>query len=231
MKNTNIFSTLLIIAISIAACKKEENASPMAVACFKILSEEANMGDEISFTNCSQNAVIFTWDFGDGSEIVSDESPTHAYKTAGEYIVQMVSANASNSDTISKTVTINQINGFFLAEKHYSLQNAYWFDKNGEGISIWLGQTNPNTGADEMGSMVFYFSGFSSIPPPGTYIINNINGEGFYVISDPLVPGFDNTSVTLEISQTESNYLLEFQGKVEDNGFVGYFYGEINQWL
>ncbi len=231
MKNTNIFNTLLILIISISACKKEENASPMAVACFEISSEEANMGDEISFTNCSQNAVIFTWDFGDGSEIVSDDSPTHTYKTAGEYIVQMVSANASNSDTVSQTVTINQINGFFLAEKYYSLQNAYWFDKNGEGISIWLGQTNPNTGANEMGSMAFYFSGFSSMPPSGTYIINNINGESFNVISDPLIPSFDNTSVTLEISQTGNIYLLEFEGDVENNNLIGYYSGEINQWL
>lgn len=232
MRNCKLlFGFILSLTVIFSACKKEENAIPVAAACFEIPADEANTGEQISFTNCSQNAIVFTWNFGDDSDIVTEESPAHIYKTEGEFIIKMVAANDNSIDTISKTITINQANGFFLTKKYYNLQNAYWVDKNGEGISIWLGQTNPDTGANETGSMAFYFSGFSGIPAPGTYIINNINGEGFYVISDPVIPGFNNTSVTLEITQTGNNYTLEFRGKVENNEFTGFYTGEVNKWL
>jgi len=49
---------------------------------------------EVTFTNFSQNATTYAWDFGDGNSS-SDKDPVHTYAGAGDYTVTLT---ASNSD-------------------------------------------------------------------------------------------------------------------------------------
>ncbi len=106
MKNLNtILFGIIALLLFIVSCKKEETA-PEVAACFTTSVTEAIVGDEISFTNCSENATSYTWDFGDNSSIITDESPNHTYTAAGEYIVKMVAANDNCSNTTSQTITI-----------------------------------------------------------------------------------------------------------------------------
>ena len=107
MKNLNIILfgiiTLLLFTVS---CGKETIEAPAVAACFTTSITEATVGDEISFTNCSENATNYTWDFGDNGSISTDESPTHTYTVAGEYIVKMVATNDNIESTTSQTITI-----------------------------------------------------------------------------------------------------------------------------
>ncbi len=100
--NITLFGIIALLLFTVS-CKKEE-----AVACFTPSVTEANVGDEITFANCSENATNYTWDFGDNGSIVTDESPKHIYTVAGEYTVKMVAANGNNENTTSQTITVTE---------------------------------------------------------------------------------------------------------------------------
>ncbi len=66
---------------------------PKPVAKFEILPESAVLPrDEISFRNYSENAVIYRWDFGDGTTSDLFE-PMHSYQRYGTYNVQLIAAS------------------------------------------------------------------------------------------------------------------------------------------
>lgn len=64
-------------------------------------------GYDVTFENLSEDAVSYSWNFGDGYTS-TEENPSHTYDLEGEYTVTLTAENASG-DTITaeKTVTIN----------------------------------------------------------------------------------------------------------------------------
>src|SRR5690606_26549350 len=63
-------------------------------------------GKTVTFTNTSQNAVIYNWDFGDGQTSTSI-SPSHTFAAPGTYTVELTASDScSRSDDHSVTITI-----------------------------------------------------------------------------------------------------------------------------
>jgi len=74
-------------------------------AGFDVAQSETNYL-EYTFTNSSVNASTYAWDFGDGNTS-TEESPTHVYAVAAEYVVTLIATNDSNLSTeLSKTINI-----------------------------------------------------------------------------------------------------------------------------
>ncbi len=57
----------------------------------------------VKFTNTSENADVYEWSFGDGSEASALESPQHIYARPGTYVVTLNATNSTTNET--KTVT------------------------------------------------------------------------------------------------------------------------------
>lgn len=101
----------------LVSCEKEDplNPSEPAQACFSVLPEGGSVGDQFSFTNCSENSTSFSWDFGDG-ETSTQQEPTHTYSQAGTFEVKLLAGEDLDLDGIldvtdetsstSKTVTV-----------------------------------------------------------------------------------------------------------------------------
>lgn len=81
---------------------KEDNPeeAPAPVADF----DYAVDGMNVTFTNKSQNAVAYKWNFGD-EETSKEENPKHEYAAAGEYTVTLTAANADGV-TAKKEATV-----------------------------------------------------------------------------------------------------------------------------
>ena len=63
-------------------------------------------GQVVTFTNTSQNATSYLWNFGDGMTS-TDANPVHTYTTGGTYTVMLTATNDCGSVTVSQTVTVN----------------------------------------------------------------------------------------------------------------------------
>ncbi len=92
-------------------------------------------GTEVSFTNNSNNATSYFWDFGDGNTS-SEENPVHVYAAEGTYEVTLNATNENGSNTITQTVIVSS------ATLTYSTLT-------GDGSKIW--RLNPAAGALAVG--------------------------------------------------------------------------------
>ena len=78
---------------------------PLPVADFSMDMSTAPAGEDITFTNLSENATSYSWDFGDGTTS-SIANPTHDWEDVGIYTVQLTATGPGGTDDISKDVTI-----------------------------------------------------------------------------------------------------------------------------
>jgi PKD repeat protein len=59
----------------------------------------------VTFTNTSQNATSYSWNFGDGSTSTAT-NPSHTFTTGGTFTVQLTATGTGGSNTTSQTVNI-----------------------------------------------------------------------------------------------------------------------------
>lgn len=59
----------------------------------------------VAFTNCSDLAVDYQWDFGDGS-VSTEDNPTHSYDKPGTYKVVLTAVNGKREAMTNKEVEI-----------------------------------------------------------------------------------------------------------------------------
>ena len=62
---------------------------------------------EVTFKDESQNAESYAWDFGDGSDTVTDANPVYTYAAAGTYTVTLEVTSATNdTDSVTSDITV-----------------------------------------------------------------------------------------------------------------------------
>lgn len=105
--NCNLIA--LKIAFNLGSVEADFTASPSTTVC---------LGDPITFLNNSSNALTYEWDFGDGSPINTQNSPTHTYTSGGTFQVKLIARNPNvcrvvDSTTLTVTIDTNNINADF----------------------------------------------------------------------------------------------------------------------
>ncbi|HYG52971.1 MAG TPA: PKD domain-containing protein [Flavobacteriales bacterium] len=108
-----------------------------------------------TFTDASTSALLWSWDFGDGSPLANASSPTHVFPGAGTYTVQQVVTNAVGcTDTSTQAVTVNPnpVAAFNVTTACHTYANAFtdastgavtWEWDFGDGSALDFNQ-NPN---------------------------------------------------------------------------------------
>lgn len=111
----NIFAFLIVaMGLCLTGCNKDDEdsseSSNEVVAEFTVDATEYEAGDSVYFTNESQYASYYQWDFGDDG-LSFDENPTYVYSKSGSYDVQLIAIGESGgSDTASVTLSITNSN-------------------------------------------------------------------------------------------------------------------------
>lgn len=103
-KNRIWLCPLIVMALLILinnSCKKEP---PTAIFTFSPASALVN--ETITFTNTSENATSYSWDFGDVGNSTS-QNPTHSYSTAGTFTITLTATGDGGSSSATKTITIS----------------------------------------------------------------------------------------------------------------------------
>ena len=100
MKKILLAFSAVIALLSFNSCKKDP-----PVALFTTAETSYKMNEPVVFVNQSVNAKDFAWDFGDGNTS-SEENPTHAYATAGDFAVTLTSNGSGGTDFITDSINI-----------------------------------------------------------------------------------------------------------------------------
>jgi uncharacterized protein (TIGR02145 family) len=106
MKSINCFKTLVtLFLICIASCQKAGEDLPKPIASFTLSKTSAALNEVVTFTNTSQNATTYEWDFGDGNNSTV-KNPTHSYSTIGVFTITLSATGEGGNNSASKTITI-----------------------------------------------------------------------------------------------------------------------------
>lgn len=102
-----LFCAIAFSLLILSACKKDETQTNSLTACFSTGNpNDLYIRNTITFSSCSQNAVTYSWNFGDGTTSTL-QNPTHAFDTTGIFTVTLVvTDNNSNTNTYTQKITI-----------------------------------------------------------------------------------------------------------------------------
>lgn len=95
-ENTNYAFKVLIDEVHLT---ESENVPPAKADFFADITEGA-APVEVFFTDLSENAISWAWDFGDGNTS-TEQSPSHTYTMGGIFTVSLVVSNGEMSDTLT----------------------------------------------------------------------------------------------------------------------------------
>ena len=77
------------------------------IANFTTEGDTFKFGKPVVFTNTSSFYTHLFWDFGDGTNAIDEETPTHIYESIYNRIVCLIASNDECADTICKTIFIS----------------------------------------------------------------------------------------------------------------------------
>jgi len=111
----NKFNLLLFLFVSMIAFTSCDNSETIDVsACYTYSPEsELQAGDTVYFSNCSENALTFAWDFGDGSTSTEAE-PFHVFETPEIYEVTLTAINENVSNVVTKQISVDASLAFII---------------------------------------------------------------------------------------------------------------------
>lgn len=90
---------------------------------------------EVTFSNFSQNATTYSWDFGDNNTS-TDESPTHTYAAGGDYTVTLTATGGGKTSSRSETFTLTDPDSE-LARLAGATSKTWYLQR--EGIALGIG--------------------------------------------------------------------------------------------
>lgn len=151
----------------------------------------------VQFTDLSENATGWSWDFGDGNNS-NEQSPVHIYYNQGDYNVKLTVTNPAGTDTETK-------NGYVKVRvaSTVKLSSITLDGENSTGFTTGSGASTTNTGdsleqvgvRDETGFFLNQpYSGGSlgEVSVPLAIGINN-----FTLVADGVFPGNNNYGAVL----------------------------------
>lgn len=160
-----------------------------------------NSSGSVQFTDLSQNATEWVWDFGDG-DTSEDESPTHTYSTAGNYTVTLTASNEVGS--LSKVHVVNVTEEAIANDDSSSSSSSSSHHHQSSSSSGGIGISSSNTSTS---GTVIHMSGTES---ESTGIDQN-NSTATNVS--------DNLSASPELQSNVTEAVNETQSEPETQGF------------
>ena len=83
---------------------------------------------DVIFKNESEDAISYTWNYGDGTTGTHDENPVHAFPRTGIFMVKLIASGHEKKDTISHEVTVERNDG--SVNPNFTLESPYKYYPN-----------------------------------------------------------------------------------------------------
>ncbi len=133
MKIVLKYISIITILLFIVSCSKNDDVIDIEQTTSSFIFEAVtNSPQIISFTNTSENAENYEWNFGDGTEESFEKHPSHTYAESGTYTVILKAINQGSESLISQELTVL---GNPIADFSYNLDSSIPFKVNFQNSS------------------------------------------------------------------------------------------------
>ncbi len=228
MKNPNLFLILLPGFILMAGCKK--NDVKKVKAAFLISTTNPAINEMVDFTNQSENAKYYQWEFGDGN-ISVDENPSHIYTSSGIFQVVLKAIGNDGSDTVSSILKVK------VPADLITIHEGLGIDKVSLANATWKSMRDTFPEIDTL-----YFTSFLT---DYSLYLNQVYFESIGVVgvffsdtktvadTDPLIglilyppyPGYTNKNVSVGSSMISVKLAYGVPEAIDETtGYLGYSY-------
>lgn len=188
--------TLFLTLLVIVGCKKDkyvfENLGEPVKSFFTFTEGELLIKKTITFTNISENAESYLWDFGDGTTS-TDKNPTKVYEEGGVYSVKLRAIGAGGTgnyvqnlnvidpDAIiptDKTIYFVEYNNPVRAIRKMSLN----IGSTAESIVSISGKLGIGLAVDSLKGKMYFTDFYDDATPDGKIWRMNLDGSNMEAI-------------------------------------------------
>jgi PKD repeat protein len=131
------------IAFYRADCKLYSSTSILPTANFSSNVTTGNVPLAVQFTDLSENAAGWNWDFGDGADS-NQQNPDHIYSTAGNYTVSLTANNGNGTNSKLAVIAVKK-----------SIPEIIWSKPADIVYGTALGSTQLNASASVPGTFAY----------------------------------------------------------------------------
>ncbi|HII98393.1 MAG TPA: PKD domain-containing protein [Methanoregula sp.] len=143
----------------------------------------------VQFSDTSQDATSWSWDFGDGSPLSTDQNPSHTYTAAGSYAVTLTASNDFGASTATEPayVTVGAFVPGFVAS-YYTGQT--WTTLAGTRIEDPIhftdgsGSTWPTDIVGSQNDFSVTWDGYLNVPAEADYSFRLTSDDGSWLWVD-----------------------------------------------
>ncbi|MBB3699321.1 PKD domain-containing protein [Flammeovirga yaeyamensis] len=208
MFNLKSVSVLFALMLVFWSCEEDQDITKVEVSASFTSEVE---GLKATFTNTSENATSYEWDFGDGNTS-TEKNPSNTYEAGGDYTVTLTAYGEDESDMAEETTTVtvtsvdpclthdgSESGNLIVGGQFESCDAQYW-------TALTTGQKNDG-GTEEHAKFEF---GYTDYKPT--------NGEGgaLYIHPDnDEAGGEEGTILYQEVSLTKGLYQFNAQVKLD----------------
>lgn len=163
------------------------------VAAFTVSDTVGTPPLDVTFTNSSQDALSYSWDFGDNLSTSTDSLPTFTYADTGTFVITFVAANGVCADTAYATIILDE------GDPQFTMPNI--FTPNNDGVNdvfrpIMVGIETIEGGVfNRWGQKIYEWYGNNSYWDGYTHPAGQLAPEGPYFF---IVTAVDVNGVTYE---------------------------------
>ncbi|MCJ7759493.1 MAG: PKD domain-containing protein [Gillisia sp.] len=158
---------IAILSMTLFACQKDDVTPPQSQAEFTASATQVMVGEEIQFTNTSQNATAYSWSFGDGTTS-NQVAPRKSYATSNVFLVSLVSTGAGGSTISNKEITVTPASTFTVEDDENLVATVpVQFTNTSVGAESYawsFGDADNSTSTDENPNFTY--------PNSGTYTVS-----------------------------------------------------------
>jgi PKD repeat protein len=192
-------------------------------------STEGCFPEPAQFTSFSSptNATSWHWNFGDG-DTSNVQNPIHFYGNSGTYLVQLISSDGTNTDSISILVDVfaTPIADFTSTMSGFTVQ---FFDQSSSDAVQWYWDFGNGTTSNSVNPITTY-----QYPPDSCYnvtltITNNLCGASLTMVdyicidSTTSIHEIEKSSIFIYPSPIINNQKLIVKGNINGLGnIIGY---------
>lgn len=158
---------IAFLSMTLFTCQKDDVTPPQSQAEFSASATQVAVGEEIQFTNTSQNATAYAWSFGDGTTS-HQVSPRKTYETSNVFLVSLVSTGAGGSTISNMEITVTPASAFTVEDEDNLIATVpvqFTNTSLGADSYAWsFGDADNSTSTDENPTFAY--------PNPGTYTVS-----------------------------------------------------------